>query len=145
LKRPSPFYRRGQADTDSVMMTPMIDVVFLLMVFFVCTVSFQIVEKILPSQMSAQLGSDVSQITDPPPEKDFDNLVIRIGWNGTAPTWKINDQPVESIQAVSEHLNTVATIKADAPVILLGYVIRAYDAAKLAGFGKVSFAVNQKN
>ena len=42
MKRPSPYVdRRGDASMDSTM-TPMIDVVFLLLVFFVWTASFQL-------------------------------------------------------------------------------------------------------
>ena len=57
MRRKSPLVRRaGDIDIDKAM-TPMIDVVFLLLVFFVWTASFQIIEHVLPSKMSAQLGS----------------------------------------------------------------------------------------
>ncbi len=36
----------------SVSMTPMIDVVFLLLIFFVCKASFQIAEAVLPSPLA---------------------------------------------------------------------------------------------
>ena len=53
MRRPSPLLQRGNdTDLDSAM-TPMIDVVFLLLVFFVWTASFTIVEHILDSEMSA--------------------------------------------------------------------------------------------
>ncbi len=129
-------------------MTPMIDVVFLLLVFFVWTASFQIIEHILPSNMSAQTGSAPSEL-DPLPEQDFDNIVIRIGWNGNQPTWKVRDQPVASLDEVETMMRSIAEIKIDAPIILhpdsivpLGYVIEAYDTSKRVGFQKVSFAVN---
>ena len=35
-----------------VKMTPMIDVVFLLLIFFVCTASFQIAEALLPAPLA---------------------------------------------------------------------------------------------
>ena len=78
MKRVSPLVRQGSdTDMDSAM-TPMIDVVFLLLVFFVWTASFQIVEQILPSEMSAQFGSDSSDQVDPPPPKDFEDVVVKI-------------------------------------------------------------------
>ncbi|MDG2012722.1 MAG: biopolymer transporter ExbD, partial [Pirellulaceae bacterium] len=46
-------------------MTPMIDVVFLLLIFFVWTAGTQIVEYILPSQISAQLGNQETELSDP--------------------------------------------------------------------------------
>ena len=149
MRRPSQLVTGDrQTDMDSAM-TPMIDVVFLLLVFFVWTSSFQIVEQILPSELSSQLGSEPVEIDTPPPEKDFDDVVLRIGWNGEVPNWKINDEPVESKAALRERLGLIAGIKTDAPVILhpdqivpLGFVIEAYDVARLAGFEQVSFAVN---
>ena len=39
---------RGRTSLDN-MMTPMIDVVFLLLIFFLTTASFQRLEKLLPS------------------------------------------------------------------------------------------------
>ena len=58
MRRPSPLVSRGsETDIDSAM-TPMIDVVFLLLVFFVWTASFQIVEHVMPSELSEQIGSD---------------------------------------------------------------------------------------
>lgn len=150
MKRPSPLVRnRGNStDIDSAM-TPMIDVVFLLLVFFVWTVSFQIVEQILPSEMSSQLGSEPTQIEEPPPEADFDDVVVKIGWDGEQPNWQLNEQPVESVSALKQRLIAISGIKADAPVILypegtvpLGFVIEVYDVSKQSGFSKVSFAVN---
>ena len=149
MRRPSPLLRRGSETDMNATMTPMIDVVFLLLVFFVWTASFQIIEKILPSRMSAQMGSDSVEQVEPLPEQDFDNIVVRIGYDGSAPTWKINDELISSLDEVQTHLTAVASVKQDAPLILrpdgivpLGYVIEAYDVAKLVGFQKVSFAVN---
>ena len=149
MRRPSPLLRRGGETDMNSTMTPMIDVVFLLLVFFVWTASFHIVEKILDSQMSAQMGSDPVEQVDPLPEQDFDNIVVRIGYDGAAPTWTINDEAVGSLDEVQAHLTAVAGVKNDAPVILrpdaivpLGHVIEAYDVAMIVGFKKISFAVN---
>lgn len=149
MRRVSPLIRRGsEIDFDSAM-TPMIDVVFLLLVFFVWTASFQIVEQMLPSKMSAQIGSDSVDNVDPPPEDDFNDVVVRIGWDGQNPSWKINQQPVDSLAAVQGQLEIISGIQPGAlvilhpdPVVPLGFVIEAYDVAKVAGFEKVSFAVN---
>jgi biopolymer transport protein ExbD len=77
--------------------------------------------------------------------------VIRIGWSDGTPRWKINDQPVESLDQVRNQLAAIAEIKQDAPVILhpdgtvpLGVVIETYDVSKLENFDKISFAVNPK-
>lgn len=149
MRRPLPTVDHGRDTSIDSAMTPMIDVVFLLLVFFVWTASFQIVEQILPSRMSAQMGAEPTEMQEPPPEMDFENVVVRIGWDGNQPQWRLNDRPIESLVELKSQLATIASIKLDAPVILhpdsvvpLGYVIEGYDVAKQVGFEKVSFAVN---
>jgi len=143
--------RSQDSDLDS-MMTPMIDVVFLLLVFFVWTTSTQVIEYVLPSQVSEKLGNQQTDISDlPPPEEDFDDVVIKIGWNGTRPTWHVNDVRIGSISSLDQQLRAIAQIKVDAPIVLspeslvpIGFVIEAFDLAKLAGFQQVSLAVKRE-
>ncbi|MEM9411776.1 MAG: biopolymer transporter ExbD [Planctomycetota bacterium] len=152
MRRPSPMVQQRSSGTDlDSAMTPMIDVVFLLLVFFVWTASFQIVEQILPSEMSSQMGSEPVELKDPPPELDYENVVVRINWDGQNVVWELNEQPIESLEQLEKRLSTISSIKSDAPVILypdgvvpLGHVIEVYDVSKLAGFAKVSFAVNSQ-
>lgn len=146
-----PHYQLAREQDLDATMTPMIDVVFLLLIFFVWTSGTQMIEYILPSQLLAQQGNVASQATDPLPEQDFDSVVIRLRYDGTLPDWTINDQPMNSVGQVSNTLDTLAKINIDAPIIVhpdenvpLGYVIEIYDVSKLAGFDKVSFAVNTK-
>ncbi len=150
MRRPSPLVNQRSIGTDlDSAMTPMIDVVFLLLVFFVWTASFQIVEQILPSELSAQMGSEPAEVTEPTPESDYDEVVVKIGWDGTQPNWSLNDEAVGDIGALIERLTIISNVRSDKPVILdpedqvpLGFVIEAYDASKVAGFSKVSFAVD---
>lgn len=146
MKRPSLFTRRhGEVD---IKMTPMIDVVFLLLVFFVWTASFQIVEQVLPSNLSAKSGSDPASVNEPPPpEADFDDVVIRVRWNGEAPSFEVNETQVASLDEVRQRLRALATIKQDAPIFVLPdeaapmlHVIDVYDAARMESFQKVSLA-----
>ena len=71
MKRASIFNQRR--DGLDVKMPPMLDVVFLLLIFFVWTASFQIVEQVLPSSVSEQAGAG-EPTNDPPPEADFPDL-----------------------------------------------------------------------
>lgn len=134
-------------DELSLQMTPMIDVVFQLLVFFVWTCSFQIVENTLPSQLAAVPGS-APRPTDlpPPPERDFDDVVVRILWHDGRPAWRVNGAPVASLPAVRGTLAGIAQIKPDAPIVLhpdqevpLGGVIDVYDLCRLQGFRKIQF------
>lgn len=149
MKKPSQYVQTGAAtDIDSAM-TPMIDVVFLLLVFFVWTASFQIVEQVMPSEVSQAAGADPSEDVPVPQEADFDNLVIKIEMEGPSPKWSVSDQPLADLEAVRKQLTTIAQISTEAPVILypepnvpLEHIMNAWDAAKVSGFAKVQFAIS---
>jgi biopolymer transport protein ExbD len=147
MRRPSFTTRRTPVDLQ---LTPMIDCVFLLMIYFIFSSNFNIAEQLLPSQLSAATGSGAASTDTPPlPEADFEDVVVRILWQGSAPTWTVNDSPVPSLAALKQSLAQVARIKRNAPVILhpdpdvpLGSVIEVYDISRLVGFEKVQFAVS---
>lgn len=132
-------------------MTPMIDVVFMLLIFFVWTASFHVAELILPSSLVSQSQGQDVQAVDPELE-DLERVVVRLkALSDAEPTptlaWFVNDIPVQSLEAVRERLRLVAGINDALPVLVdpdqlvpLGDVINVYDAAKLAGFQNVQFA-----
>jgi biopolymer transport protein ExbD len=149
MRTPSSFLRqRGDHDTK---MTPMIDVVFLLLVFFVWTASFHVAEHLLPSHVSTLAGTQVSSPQTPPPEQDFDDIVIRIQDRGGQPSWTINGSPAGDLQSVRATLASIAQVKPDAPIILhpdgqipLGDVIDVYDVCRLLGYERVQFSASEK-
>ena len=141
---------KGSANADlNKAMTPMIDVVFLLLVFFVWTASFQTIEYVLDSQVAAAEGN-AAQKTEPSPATDFDEpIVVRIESEGGGLVWSVNQRSAQSLQDVRNRLKSLADVDASAKVILhpdpavaLEFVIGAFDAAQLAGFTQVAFAVN---
>ena len=147
MRRPSVFHR-DQSGLE-IKMTPMIDVVFLLLVFFVWTASFHAVEYLLPSSLSQQLGN-AAVIDSPPPEAEFEDVIVRILWQDDQVVWQVNGQDVLSLDEVKQRLQLVAGIKIDAPVILhpdeevpVGAVIDVYDISRIAGFDKIQFAIAQ--
>lgn len=151
MRRQSPYLGR-QTDV-SIPMTPLIDIVFQLMVFFVWTAGFQIAEYMLPSQLSPLTGTGAATADElpPPPEEDFDRVVVRLLWIGDRPAWKVSDVSVETLSDVRTRLETIFQIKKDAPVVLhpdpdvpLGHVIDVYDLARLIGFAKIEFAASEK-
>jgi biopolymer transport protein ExbD len=129
----------------------MIDCVFLLMIYFLWSSSFAVAEKMLPSELSAARGSGLRSPTEPPPpQADFDELVVRILWTGNGPLWQVNGAPTPSLGELRNLLASIARIKRDAPVILhpdpdvpLGDVIDVLDASRLAGFEQVQFAASE--
>lgn len=129
-------------------MTPMIDVVFLLLIFFVWTASFQVVEYLLPSKISEQAGAG-AEVDIPPELVDLEHVVVRLLGKGAAVKWMMNDEALSGLREVETRLNQVATIRNDIPVIVdpekqvqLGDVINVYDAALRAGFHSVQFTTS---
>ncbi len=145
MRRPQ--LRRSDLNIE---MTPMIDVVFLLLVFFIWTASFQMVEFMLPSAVSVQAGQGQPQTDTPPPEADFENVVVRVYYQNELPSWELNELPVANLNELKSRLQAIADVKQDAPVILhpdpnvpLGAVIDAYDMSRLAGFQQIQFAASE--
>ena len=141
----------GKSRELKLELTPMIDCVFLLMVYFIWTSSFQVIEDVLPSQLSVAAGTGQSPTNEPPPpEADFDNVLVRVIHTGAEPSWTVNGTPIGTLADLRGQLAAIAGIKRDAPVVLhpdpeveLGYVIEVYDLARIAGFQKVQFAASQ--
>ena len=143
MRVPSVYSRSYQQ--PEVMMTPMIDVVFLLLVFFLWTASFRVVEHLLPSNILDAGGTLPSEVQ--PELLDLDRVVVRILWQADRPQWTINGNQVDSIDQVQARLDVVAQIQSNLPVLLdpaaqvpLGYVIDVYDRARQVGFSKIQFA-----
>ena len=142
-------YRSVLARRDrgiDVAMTPMIDVVFMLLIFFVWTASFQVAELILPSSLITQ-EAEAGNTEQLPETEDLERVVVRIGWDGTNPHWTVNDVAIDEFSVVHQRLLAVAKIRSSLPVLVdpedvvpLGYVIDVYDVARAAGFENVQFA-----
>ncbi len=150
MRIPSHFSNRS--DGHDTKMTPMIDVVFLLLVFFVWTASFQAIEYVLPTHLTPSQGTSSESVDPPPEQQDFDPVVIVVQMRNGQPNWLVNDEPAGSIERVRQTLATVAQLQQEIPVIVdphedvpLGHVIDVYDAARLVGCSKVQFAAPEKS
>jgi len=129
-------------------MTPMIDVIFLLLIFFVCTASFQPPEQILPTQVSLP-GAVATEL--PPPEEleDLDELVVDLRWLDARPAWEINRRRYNALGEVRAVLEATQAIQPGLPVILdvgprvpMENVINLYDLCRAVGLDRVQFAAN---
>ncbi|MGY8769022.1 MAG: ExbD/TolR family protein [Pirellulales bacterium] len=144
MKRHSPYQDRKSLE---IAMTPMIDVVFLLLVFFIWTASFQIVEYSLPSSLAPLVGT--GQATEPQLEmEDFDQVVVRIVQDGDQQIWMINETARSNLTEVQETLALLIRIRSDAPLVIdpdegvsVGDVIDVYDLARQLNFQEIQFAV----
>jgi len=128
-------------------MTPMIDVVFLLLIFFICTASFQIAENVLPSNLLLA-GSTVSDL-DVEPDLQLERVVVKLRMTDGKLGWIVNDRPYAMLADVQAVLRAVAELDPSLPVILdvegsvpLGDVIDVFDISRRAGFEKIQFAAS---
>ena len=149
MRRPE-LHQRTRGDLE-ISMTPMIDVVFLLLVFFVWTASFQVVENMLPTSVLTVAGTQATELAEPAPDLDFDEIVIRLIWEDRALRWQINNVRVANLAEVRSRLDQIAAIRQSATVILhpeqevpIGDVVDVYDQARLAGFKQVQFATSER-
>lgn len=129
-------------------MTPMIDVVFLLLVFFVCTANFRAPEDVLPSSILAA-GATPSEVKLEP-DPNLKRVVVKLRYPAGRLAWIINDRPYDNLRAVRDVLKAVADIDPGLPVILdvadavpLGDVIDVYDISRVVGFDKIQFAAKK--
>ena len=130
-------------------MTPMIDVVFLLLIFFICTASFQIVEQNLPGQVQLEFppGSDFAETSES--LEDIDPVIVTIGWQNSMPSWSLNGQRCPEFAGLEKKMAALSAIDSAVPLILniapevpLGDAINAYDLGRRVGFSEIQFAAD---
>ncbi len=139
--------RRPRNDAIELMMTPMIDVVFLLLVFFIWTSSFEVPEFDLPSAIAEPAQAPSESAAEPPLIEPFDEIVIRLFRPNAQLVIELNGQPIDSLRALQERLREIIAIGVQPPVIIdpapeitMNVAVRAYDAARAAGADRVLFA-----
>ncbi|MEO0529566.1 MAG: biopolymer transporter ExbD [Planctomycetota bacterium] len=124
-------------------MMPMIDVVFLLLVFFLCTASFEEPEQNLAASLRVAQLDPGAGTESAPPELDDVTIVGRVV--GESMTWTVNaGRSTASLGELTSLLGQLATIDRGLPVTIdagprvpMRDVVGAYDAAREAGFGRV--------
>lgn len=128
-------------------LTSMIDVIFLLLIFFVFTSDFKEPEKLLPTKLSAVGAVDAPLEQQ---ERDLGKITVRVAATPDAKlTWTVNGTRVESLAAVEETLSALQEIDPTVPVVLdpergvaIENVLDVYDRARRVGLSKIQFAAN---
>ena len=140
-------YQREDRGRLDVKMTPMIDVVFLLLVFFVATASFQAIEQILPTSVTF-FGTGAEAAPVDPEKADLGELVIEVLWRNGKAVWRISGVEYGDLEEVRHKLVAAVRIQPDIPVILdvesavpMEDVIDVYDLCRSVSLAKVQFAV----
>lgn len=142
--------RQGALD---LMMTPMIDVVFLLLVYFIATTSFQKPENQLPTGVAKPPGGRAAEAKPPEPMEVIpEEILVRVRQDdGGGILYQVNGSAVGNYQELVERLTRVVSVRADVPIVVapekrvaMQEAIAAYDAARRAGALSVYFAIRGK-
>jgi biopolymer transport protein ExbD len=129
--------------------TPMIDVVFLLLIFFVCAAAGAVQERSLAADLSAAGGI---QTELPLPERDPWTVEIWLKLTrgeGNQLTIDANGTRYPDLDRLEQQLIALAAVDAANPVILdigagvsWGEVIEVYDRCRRCGLQSVNFAMD---
>ncbi|MBN1908320.1 MAG: biopolymer transporter ExbD [Pirellulales bacterium] len=146
MRLPDLAHRRGgQFDLK---MTPMIDVIFLLLIFFVATASFEMIEQVLPTSLNLP-GTSTKTAPVDPDLIDLEQIVVKLSWRDGHPGWQINQKDYSSLEDVGAVLAAVAGVKADLTVILdaggnvpMEHLINVYDLCRRIGLTRIQFAAS---
>ncbi len=151
MRIPSHHQRRSTLDNES--MTPMIDVVFLLLVFFVCASIGQKPESLLPAVMSAgATDTDVALPPVDPDEIEPQEVRVRLANDPESgqPRIHLNEQPVADAAELTSRLRRLSEIDPRSRIILFvdddasnQQFIGIYDLCQVLAFESISFAVSQ--
>lgn len=131
--------KHGSGDDEaSIDMTPMLDIVFIMLIFFIVTTTF-----------SNEVGLEVNRPEDrntPPPPSNKKTLGIRIDENGTI---VMNNREVDIRRVVANIQTFLAENNTDSAGILAhpkakhGIVVEVMNQVKQAGVHKVSVLVQK--
>lgn len=129
-------------------MTPMIDVVFLMLIFFVCASVGQTIESLLPTELAA--GS-IESVEPMEVEKPLGEVWLRLRVEGAHTVVEVNERVYDDFGALEATLMDLAELAPEIPVILdiaaevpMGDVIRVYDTCREADFVSIHFAAEPK-
>ncbi len=140
--------RRGQTVAISVNLTPMIDVTFLLLIFFLVTTSFERPEGLLRAQLPKDAGVPTVALPISPivlrvlsTGSGFDDFVIRIDRFGDVPS---------DFNVLADYLRDIQNkpgFDDDTPVVIKAgdevrwdHVVNSWNAAVRAGFRNIAFS-----
>lgn len=135
------------SDSLELKMTPMIDVVFLLLVFFVWTSSFELPEFDLPSAIAEPPAGGTLQSDERPTAEVFDEIVIRLSMQDARLIIDLNGQQLEDTATLKARLAEILQLGVQPPVIVdpseqitMNVAVEVYDVARSAGADRVLFA-----
>jgi Biopolymer transport protein len=130
-----------------LMVTPMIDVIFLLLIFFVCTANFDRIEGLLPTELASSGVTGHVAVTDPL-LLGADRALIKISYENGSPRWQVEGRNCQSLRELQAVLVQIAKAKDDFPIILscdenvpVEIWLNVIDSCRQVGLVNISFAL----
>ena len=124
--------RHRSAEEAEINITPMLDIVFIMLIFFIVTTSF-----------IKEFGVDMSRPSNEPPKKEKLSEVIFVKIDDAGQI--IINNRLTDIRAVRANVESGLALKPDASVVIAasrqsdaGLLVRVVDQARVAGAGQVS-------
>lgn len=142
--------RSRDTNVENTSMTPMIDVIFQLLIFFVCASAGQVQEAHLPTELAPGSVESINpEVVERPFGEVWLKMHLRAGMEPESQQTivELNDREYSDDLSLRQTLAVLAETTPEIPVILdidgpvpLGEVIRVYDACYAANFQQISFA-----
>ena len=147
MRIPTAHSRRTPIDFQTAM-TPLIDIVFQLLIFFICASTGQLRELILPTDFAAgALGSQVA----PPVEQPLGEVWIRLTRQLDITVMRVESREIRELPEWESTLQALAKAAKEIPVVLdidsdvpIGDAIAVYDTCQSVGFLSISFAAESR-
>ena len=124
--------RRHKVDEAEINIAPMLDIIFILLIFFIVTTSFV-----------KEFGVDMSRPSNEPPKKEKISEVIFVKIDASDQVF-IDDR-LTDIRAVRANIENALAASAESPVVVAaaresdaGVLVRVVDQARVAGAVRVS-------
>ena len=127
-------------------MTPLIDVVFLLLIFFVCASVGQVAESLLPTELAETGGvkATVAQAAELPPPAQ---VWLRIRNRAEQLSFDLEGRHCGTFEELANTMRQLAQLSPESPLVLdvgpdvpLEALVDAWDVANRAGFQSINFA-----
>jgi biopolymer transport protein ExbD len=132
-------------DISENMMTSMIDVVFLLLIFFVCAAAGAVYELLLPTDLSKSGGTGTKATAEPATSVDEVWIYLSVSPGGET-LMVLNGTEYQAFGDLRLVLLSLADVAPESPVILdiapdvkAGEMVKVYDTCRAAGFRSINF------
>jgi len=130
-------------------MTAMIDVIFLLLIFFVCTANFDRIEALLATELASSGVTGSVTVTDPK-LLNLDHARISISYENNQPAWRVEERHCPTLRDLQAILVQIARAKDDFPLVIscdenvpVEFWLDVIDACREVGLKNISFELSE--